>query len=293
VDVTLTETRRLLAEIGLRPRQALGQNFLVDANILAIILREAEVRTDEVVLEIGPGLGALTGPLAERARQVVAIEKDRRLAAYLRERFPQVELIEGDAVAILGSQPAVQRSKFEVQRSRFDSLPPSFKVVANLPYNISTPMLERLVEAERRPRRMVVTLQREVGQRLQAQPRHKEYGALTLFTRLHYHVTIAHLVSRACFYPAPKVQSTIVVLDRRTPRERLRPGAPFHALVRQGFSQRRKMLRNLLPTGGAAAAAWCASEITPTVRAEELSLEQWIRLANAWPVGEMPECLSA
>src|SRR5438093_184803 len=137
---------------------------------------------------------------------------------------------------------------------------------------------------------MVLTLQREVAMRLAATPRHprhaearqrgggKDYGALTLFTQLCYHVTIVHVVSPRCFFPEPQVDSAIVALDRREPRVRLRPGAPFHKIVRQGFSQRRKMLRKLvagaepvLPTLG----------VPPTARAEELSLEQWIALANA------------
>jgi len=265
--MTQTEVRKLLEELCLRPSRALGQNFLIDGNILQIIMREADVRRDETVLEIGPGLGVLTEVLAARVRRLVAIEKDRRLCEYLREQFPQVELIEGDAVEVL-------RSGFTVHGS-------GLKVVSNLPYNISTPILEQLVEGELHPRRMVVTLQREVAQRLAAQPRQKDYGALTLYTRLRYHCTVAHVISPGCFYPSPQVESAIVVLDRRDPRVKLNPGAPFHEIVRCGFGQRRKMLRKLLPDRVDVENRFARAEVPLTARAEELCLEQWIALANA------------
>ncbi len=253
--MTVTQVRQVLEELNLRPSKALGQHFLVDGNILDIIVREADVRPDETVIEIGPGLGALTGRLVDRAARVIAVEKDRRLAEHIRRKFPEVELIVGDAVEV--------------------ELPACDKVVANLPYSISTPILERFVEGEPKPRRMVLTLQREVALRLAAAPGHKEYGALTLFTQLGYHVTIVHVVSPHCFFPEPKVDSAIVALDRREPRVKLLPGAPFHDIVRRGFSQRRKMLGKLLADFGTVEAGIARR------RAEELSLEEWIRLANA------------
>ena len=196
--MTLSEVRGVLDELGIRPSKVLGQNFLVDANILRIIVEQADVRRDETVLEIGPGLGVLTGALMDRAGLVIAVEKDRRLCEFLREKFPKLQLIEGDAVDV--------------------KLPACDKVVANLPYNISTPILERFVEGEEKPRRLVLTLQREVAQRLAARPRTKDYGALTLFTGLYYHVTVAHVISPHCFFPEPQVESAIVVLDRQIGR---------------------------------------------------------------------------
>jgi len=254
--MTLTEVRRLIEQLDIRPSKALGQNFLIDANVLQIILREADVRRDEVVLEIGPGLGMLTQELIERAKEVIAVEKDARLCGHLRRKFPELELIEGDAVEV--------------------PLPDCDKVVANLPYSISTPILQRLVEGEPQPRAIVVTLQREVAQRLAAHPHTKEYGALTLFTQLHYHATVAHIVSPRCFFPAPQVESAIVTLNRRDPRVKLERGAPFHAIVRAGFGQRRKMLGKLLAEFGP------LDEATARRRAEELSLEEWIKLANTF-----------
>lgn len=258
--MTLTEVRQALTELDLRPSKALGQNFLIDGNILEIIAREADIRSQETVLEVGPGLGALTLKLADRAGKVIAIEKDGRLAEYVRTHYPEVELIHGDACKV--------------------DLPACDKVVANLPYSISTAILERFVEGVNRPRRLVLTVQREVAQRLAAAPRHKDYSALTLFTQLRYHVTIVHVVSRHCFFPAPLVDSAIIALDRREPRVLLETGAPFHQLVRQGFQQRRKMLRKLLGDRDRVDAALLAVAAPVTARAEELSLEQWIELAN-------------
>jgi 16S rRNA (adenine1518-N6/adenine1519-N6)-dimethyltransferase len=265
--MTLTQVRQLLAEFDIRPSKVLGQNFLIDGNILRILIKQADLRRDETVLEIGPGLGALTIELRARAKRVVAIEKDPRLCRYLREHVAGVELVEGDAVEVL-------------ERPDFHLASP-YKVVSNLPYGISTPILERLVEREDRPRAMVLTVQREVAHRLAATPRHKDYGALTVFTQLWYHVTVAHIISPQCFYPAPQVDSAIVVLERRDPRVKLRAGAPFRDLVRAGFGQRRKMLHKLLAKFGDVDKAFTAASVAPAARAEELALDQWIMLANA------------
>ena len=266
--MTLTEVRQALVELELRPSKLLGQNFLIDQNIRDLIIRQADIRTDETVIEIGPGLGALTGELFKCARRLIAIEKDGRLVEYLRHRYSGLELIHGDAVDLLRSSSLLPP-------------PSSFKVVANLPYSVSTPILECLVEGEPKPRALVLTLQREVAQRLAATPRHKEYGALTVFTQLCYHVTIVHVVSPRCFYPMPRVESAVVLLERRDPRLTLIAGAPFHDIVRRGFSQRRKMLRNLLDGPAEVARAFAAAAIPLTARAEELGIEPWIALANA------------
>ncbi|MCX7887639.1 MAG: 16S rRNA (adenine(1518)-N(6)/adenine(1519)-N(6))-dimethyltransferase RsmA [Verrucomicrobiae bacterium] len=266
--MTPTEVRRLLTELDLRPSRALGQHFLIDQNIRDLILRHADVRSDETVIEIGPGLGALTAHLHRQAARLIAIERDPRLAEFLRKRFAGIELIVGDAVGVLRS-------------GRFEHLPSTYKIVSNLPYSISSAVLETVVESPQKPRLMVLTMQREVALRLAATPRHKDYGALTVFTQLYYHVTIAHVVSPHCFYPEPRVDSAIVVLDRREPRIRLQKNAPFQQLVRAGFRQRRKMLRKLLAGHDGLADALRAAGVSPMARAEELSLEQWIVLANA------------
>jgi len=264
--MTLTEVRRSLTELGIRPSKAMGQNFLIDSNILAIIIEQARIKPDETVIEIGSGLGVLTAELIARAERVIAIEKDRRLCAYLRDQFPFLELVEGDAVKAVGT---------------IVPFPDGYKVVANLPYSISTPILERFVEAPRKPRTMVVTLQREVATRLAARPGAKEYSALTLLTQVYYHVTVAHVVSPRCFYPSPRVESAVVVLERRDPRVTTAPGARFADAVRAGFAHRRKMLKKQLTGFGNVEKTFARLGIPATVRAEELDLDQWIALANA------------
>lgn len=259
--MNLTELRRILAELDIYPRRSWGQHFLIDQNILHLVVEAADVRADEIILEVGPGLGVLTAPLLDRARHVIAIERDARLAAYLRARFPQLEVIVGDAAKV--------------------ALPAFDKLVANLPYQITTPLLKRVVESSTPPRRIVVMVQREVADRLAARPCTKHYGALTVLTQRRYDVEVVHGVSPRCFYPPPAVDSAIVRLLRRDPRTRLLPGAPFHEIVRAGFGQRRKMLGKLLARFG---------PVPPAVtrcRAEELSVDDWIALANQFRASDM------
>jgi len=274
--MTPTETRAAIQHLQLRPSRVLGQNFLVDQNIARLIVKAAELRATDAVLEIGPGLGALTELLLERAGRVVAVEKDARLAAFLRERFDRrekLQLVHGDAL------------EFDFAAA----LPASFKVVANLPYAISTPLLMHLVESPTPPRLMVLTVQREVADRLTAQPRTKDYSALTLFTQLHYDVRREHRVSRACFLPMPMVESAVIVLRLAT-HPLLEPAleGPFKQMVRAAFQHRRKMLRGVLSKSGLGdwmrpdklEAALERLGARLTVRAEELSLAQWLLLTR-------------
>lgn len=270
--MNLTECKSALADLGVRPTKSLGQNFLVDGNILDLIVRAAKVDATDMVLEIGPGLGALTQRLLKCAARVIAIEKDKRLHDWLRQHFSSasnLKLLHGDALDI--------------------ALPPElrdeqFKLIANLPYSVSSALIERFVENPPRPISMTVTLQREMGERLAAKPASKDYGALTVFTQLRYHVTVEHIITPKCFYPPPEVQSAVVVLDRREPQTKLRANAPFKQLVRAAFSQRRKMLRKMLVQSQFPAprvdAAFEKLKIQPTARGEELSLEDFVRLAN-------------
>ncbi len=280
--MTPTETRAAIEQLGLRPSRALGQNFLVDQNIARLIVGAAGLRDSDTVLEIGPGLGALTGLLLDRAGRVVAVEKDARLHEFLLGRFGKrrkLELVHADALDVDVAQWA------------------PFKVVANLPYSISTPLLTRLVESPARPSLMVLTVQREVGDRLAAAPRTKDYGALTLYTRLYYDVRRAHRVSPSCFLPAPEVGSAVMTL-RLAPHPLLEPEleAPFKQLVRTGFGQRRKMLRSILPKSelgdwvkpDALDAAMARLGLPMTARAEELSLAQWLQLTRILVVPSPP-----
>ncbi len=284
--MTPNETRAALKQLELQPSRALGQNFLVDRNIAYLIVDAARLHADDIVLEIGPGLGALTAVLLERDVRVVAVEKDGRLFEFLRERFggrQKLQLVHADALEFdFGSIASLHPSDPPSPQS-------SFKVVANLPYAVATPLMQRLVDSPARPPRMVLTVQREVADRLTAQPRTKDYGALTLFTQLFYEVRREHIISPRCFMPPPAVESAVVSL-RLAPHPLLEPAleAPFRELVRAGFGHRRKMLRGLLPksgtslavTAGGLEAALTRVGASATARGEELSLAQWLLLTR-------------
>ncbi|MEM1057967.1 MAG: 16S rRNA (adenine(1518)-N(6)/adenine(1519)-N(6))-dimethyltransferase RsmA [Verrucomicrobiota bacterium] len=249
--MTRTEIRQALESRGLQPLKQLGQNFLHDANLCAWLA--ASVLEDQPagaeVLELGPGLGALTRPLLARGAAVHAIEVDRGLSRFLRETLaaePRFALTEGDALAEI---------------ARREALPAV--VAGNLPYNISTPLLMELLDHPTPPARMQFLLQREVGERLGSPANTKSYGALSVILQAEYRVEILRLFPPQVFYPEPEVASAAVRLTRRAkPAVTLAERAAFRRFVKQGFSQRRKKLRNLLPVeddrraGALDVAAW-------------------------------------
>lgn len=218
-----------------RPRKALGQNFLTDRNIISKILASAALTPDDCVLEVGPGRGALTELLAQRVKRLVAVEFDRDLAAILRQQFST------------GQQVTIHEQ--DILKVDFEQLlgADRFKVVANLPYNISTPVLFRFLEERQRFSRVVVMLQKEVGERLAAQPDCSEYGVLTVLFRLWFEVKREFLVSPGCFHPAPKVDSVVISLVP-LPAARVPVGdqALFERVVKAAFATRRKTLWNCL-----------------------------------------------
>ncbi|MDW8310705.1 MAG: 16S rRNA (adenine(1518)-N(6)/adenine(1519)-N(6))-dimethyltransferase RsmA, partial [Verrucomicrobiales bacterium] len=254
--------------------RSLGQNFLHDANQLRRIVAAAELSPCDPVLEIGPGLGPLTELLLARAAKVLAIEKDARLVAVLRERFPasgypHLELVHADALEWLRQAARDWRE---------------WKVVSNLPYSVASPILVELAQSPQRPERLVVTVQLEVAQRLLAQPRTGDFGLLTLLVQLDYEPGPWFRIPRRCFFPEPEVDSACVVLRRR--QRALAEGAAretFLRLVRRAFSQRRKMMFKLLKADwpeGRLAGAFDAAGIPLQSRAEEVGLEQFVRLAR-------------
>ncbi len=216
------------------PRKRLGQHFLVDHNVLRKIVELAEIQSDEHVCEIGPGRGALTTFLCQVAGTVLALEVDSRMVEFLR-----TELV-GQANLELQNQDALHYA--------FDDLPHSTVVVANLPYNISTPLLFRLLEAQDRISRMVLMVQLEVARRLTAKPNTKDYGVLSVIAQHLAQVRFGFTVSRTCFRPVPEVDSGVVRLDLKT-RENANVGE-FQRLVRSAFGQRRKTLLNALKGAG-------------------------------------------
>jgi len=275
------ETRRLLREAGIRPRRRLGQSFLADEGVLATILRAAELRPEQRVLEIGAGLGTLTAAVAKASRQVVAVEVDAALAGLLRRRFaadPRVLVVEGDALTL--PLPPAEAAPAPGER---------FRVVANIPYAIATPLLRRLLTLGGVVDRCLLMVQREVGARLTAAPGGRSYGALTLYCRYRAEPAVVAPAPREAFEPVPAVDSVLVRLDL-LPRPAVTVARPdlLFALIRAGFGQRRKMLRNALaaspvlrPFAGHLAAAFAGAEVAGERRAETVSLEEFAALAEA------------
>ena len=275
--LTPTETRGLLAQLGHAPKRFLGQNFLVDGNIVRKSLELAEVARGDAVVEIGPGLGTLTGALLEAGAEVWAVETDRTLHAHLEAglaaRFPgTLHLAEGDAVELpLAGIPG--------DRAR------ECKVVANLPYAISTPWMDAVLSGPL-PSRMVLMLQREAADRYGASPGTKSFGAISIFLQAAYDFAPGHRVSAACFHPRPDVDSTLLNLARKAQPFVFSPGDK--ALIRRCFQQRRKqigaVIREVIPDREAKWLELLGSEgFLSTVRAEALPVALWIKLVSARP----------
>ena len=265
----LSEIRSTLKEIGVSPVKTLGQNFLHDQNLARWIVDQAQITPHDYVVEIGPGLGALTRFILEKGAHVLAIEKDPRLARFLRSQFDneRLEILNIDAL------------KFD---ARVLFARPWVKLVGNLPYNISSPLLAKFTESPNPISLCLLMLQKEMAMRLSASPCTHDYGALTLRVQLHHRVKYLRSVPDTVFVPRPDVDSALVQLSPRDPFE-----LPEHdeqlvlELIRTGFSQRRKQLRKLLREyAGDWNALATSLHIDPNARAEELSLPQWIALAN-------------
>ena len=258
--------RELLRSRDIRPSKALGQSFVIDPNTVARIVRLSEIEPSDSILEIGAGVGSLTVGLAEAAERVVALEKDERLAALLRE------VVVGAAVdVVVDDALKVDLGAFDANRS-----------VSNLPYNVAARVVLRLLAEAPRIEVLTVMVQKEVGERLAASPGTKVYGASSVLVAVHAHATILGGVSRRAFWPVPNVDSVVVRFGRRPAPE---GAGNLGDVVRAAFSQRRKSLRNSLASvaGGAeaAAAALTAAGVAPQARAEELGLAEFVSVAGA------------
>jgi 16S rRNA (adenine1518-N6/adenine1519-N6)-dimethyltransferase len=266
-----TVVRSLLDRHGLRADKAFGQNFLVDMNALEAVVDAAELKGNETVLEVGPGLGVLTRELTRRAGRVVSVELDRRLVPVLQEtvgRADNLEIVLGDAL------------EFD-----FDLLPPGSFVIANLPYNIATPFIARALESCVFAR-IVVMVQKEVAQRLVAAPGSDAYGSVSLLVAHFARARIVRHVAPGCFYPPPDVTSSIVRLDVRTDA---RPRPDLFRLIRDAFRHRRKTLAKNLQMAGhdrlAVADALKAEGLDSRVRAERLGLDEFAGLHTRLQAG--------
>ena len=265
--MSATDVRRLLAEHGLHPSRALGQNFVVDPNTVRRIARLAGVGPGDRVVEIGAGLGSLTSALAETGASVLAVEVDRHLIPVLRTVVPpSVTVVEADALTVDWDELLADG--------------PRWHLVANLPYNVATPLVVGVLEGAPKIARMLVMVQKEVGERLAAPPGDKVYGAVSV--KIAYWATAAVVgnVPPTVFVPRPAVDSVLVRIDRRD-----RPAVEgvdydrLFSVVGAGFSQRRKMLRRSL-AGVVSPQAFDAAGVAPTARAEELDVTAWGRLAG-------------
>lgn len=257
-----------------RPRKALGQNFLTDSNIIHKILKAADLQPGDKLLEVGPGRGALTDLLAVRGAGLIAVEFDRDLAAILRERFA-----DNDQVLI---------HEQDILKVDFEQLLGSgrYKVVANLPYNISTPVLFRFLEERHRLSKLVVMLQKEVGERLAASPDCSEYGILTVLFRQWFEVKREFLVSPGCFFPPPKIDSVVISLvPLAVSRVEVGDQQLFERIVKAAFAMRRKTLWNCLKSSGLAETellekVLLSCDIDGRRRGETLTLDEFALLAR-------------
>jgi 16S rRNA (adenine1518-N6/adenine1519-N6)-dimethyltransferase len=277
----LSEIRATLPKIRVSPVKTLGQNFLHDQNLARWIVNQAEIIPDDYVVEIGPGLGALTKLVLERGGKVLAIEKDRRLANFLREHLshPRLEVRNADALKF---DPRVLFSHRRV------------KLLGNLPYNISSALILKFLEYPSPISLWLFMLQKEMARRLSALPSTHDYGSLTLHVQLRHRVQYLRTIPATVFFPKPEVDSALVRILPRNPLDLpARDDDLLSELIRSGFSQRRKQLRKLL---GRRVTNWdhAASTLSfdSKARAENLSLLQWIGLVNYTEPREHPSALT-
>ena len=269
--LTTTDVRALLDAYGLRPRRSLGQNFLTDSNTARRIVRLAGIDAGSRVLEIGPGLGSLTLALAASADHVLALEVDERLVNVLRtvvQGADNVEIEHGDAL------------NWDYATRLRDS---DWTCVSNLPYNVATPVVIGLLEGAPSVTRLLVMVQREVGDRMAAGPSSAAYGAVSVKIAYHAEAKVIGTVPPTVFLPRPKVESALVLIDRRSvPPVDVPSYDGLFTLVRTGFAQRRKMLRRaLVPAlGERTEAVLTAAGVAPTDRAENLGLDEWAAVAR-------------
>jgi 16S rRNA (adenine1518-N6/adenine1519-N6)-dimethyltransferase len=273
MPLTPTETKALLGELGHRPDKRLGQSFLIDGNLVRKSLEMADLSAASKVVEIGPGLGSLTGALLDAGHKVYAVERDSVLANHLRSsktealESGQLVLSEGDAMDF----PVADLPEGESE----------FHVVANLPYAIASPWLELVLGGARLPVRMVLMLQKEAADRYQAEVGTKNFGALTIFLASAFEVTASHAVAKTCFYPQPEVESVLLRLDRKEAPCPL--PKKTRELIRRLFTRRRKQIGGLARTEERAIQlaieSWLtAQELSPTLRPEQIPASAWQEL---------------
>jgi 16S rRNA (adenine1518-N6/adenine1519-N6)-dimethyltransferase len=266
--LTGSRVRELLARHGIRPSRALGQNFVTDPNTVARIVRLAGVSPGDPVVEIGPGLGSLSVALVDAGADLVAVEVDRYLVPVLAEVLAgtSARIVNADA-RHLDWEPLLAGRQ-------------GWKVVANLPYNVATPLILDLLDTRPELTSYLVMVQREVGERLAAGPGSRQYGIPSVRVAFWGRAEVVGRVPATVFHPRPRVDSVLVRIERSPAPTVEADPATLWALVRAGFAQRRKMLRRSL-AGLVAPEAFTRAGIDPTARAEDLGVGQWAALARA------------
>ena len=272
----MTSIRKELSAYGLFPKKRLGQHFLVDQNVLNKIVRAAQVGKEDIVLEVGPGLGGMTLALARLAKHVIAVEIDERLAAILKEKvagYSNVEVVKSDIL------------KVDFKRL-FRKKDHPIKVVANLPYQISTPLLFRFIESRETFSDLFLMLQKEVAERMVASPGKKEYGPLSIFIQAFSDVSIRFIIKPSAFFPPPKVESALVSMAwKEKPMIEKEEEEWFRRVVKASFGYRRKTLLNALKHSELYFQEYTASRmekagIDPRRRPETLTIAEFICLAE-------------
>jgi len=273
----MTSIKQELKVYGLFPKKRLGQHFLIDRNILNKVIRTAQVGKEDVVVEVGPGLGEMTLALARLANCVIAVEIDPKLIEILKKKltdWPNVEVVKSDILK-------VDFKSFLKKEGR------PVKVVANLPYQISTPLLFRFIEAREVFSTFTLMLQKEVAERLAAHPGRKEYGPLSIFVQVFLDVSVRFFIKPSAFFPPPKVGSAVVQMDwKEKPMVEMQDEAWFKKVVKACFGYRRKTLANALRHSELLLPESIESRmekigIDPRRRPETLTIEEFVRLADA------------
>jgi 16S rRNA (adenine1518-N6/adenine1519-N6)-dimethyltransferase len=258
-------TRELLASYNRFPRKRLGQHFLVDPEVLQRIIKAAELSLDDLVIEIGSGLGVVTSELAKSAHHVIAVEIDKELVRISKD--------------VLKAQPNISFVPKDILKVKLAELTlgRKYKVIGNLPYYITAPIIEKILEAKDKPELAVLMVQKEVAERMAADPGSKKFGSFSIFTQFHAEVKLNSLVSKSSFHPWPEVGSAVVVLKpHKTPKYKVKSKKRFFEIVHAAFQQRRKKLKNSL-----ADFSIKTDKIDLSRRPESLSIQEFVELTNA------------
>ncbi len=286
---TLTYLQKRFDAARIQPQTKFGQNFLIDLNLVQLIVSTAELGPRDVVLEVGTGMGSLTTLMAAQAGHIVTVEIDRYLAPMARdefEKFDNVTLLEQDA---LRNKNNLHATVIETLREKAAAIPGArIKLVANLPYNVATPILSNLLDLEPWPTRMVATIQRELAERITAKPRSKDYSALSIWMQAQCRAEIVRIMPPTVFWPRPKVESAILdIRPQKVLRDRITDRRQFHELVRNIFLHRRKFLRSALHSAvkdqlskADVDEILAKLELDATARAEQLTPQQMVELAD-------------